>query len=220
LFKEGTLLKYTHEEEVRLICKQGDFVLARQYLGDIHLPTGRIVANDPLAHFETEPFNVSVMPGNYPVYLSVAHFPPSGKDDDEGDSFVAQAILQFNSKRPTKWEMAVPTGEQAAAELANLEEGDYIGYVTDSATGGFMDKAVSDRLEEIIEEFYGKIQGDFIMAYVPSYSFLLTNVLGGEYDDFACFTSGREDGCFPSYFGLDEDGQPCCLVTDFCTIDF
>lgn len=223
MFKEGLLLKYSHEEEVRLISKRGDFVLMRQFLGDLHLPTGRIVANDPLSNFETEPFTVSVTPGNYPIYLSVAHFPEvegeSEKKRKPADSLVAQAIMEFSSKRPVKWEMAVPTGEQAAAELANLEEGDYIGYVVDSGTGGFMDKAVSEKLEYIMDDFYSRTQGEFIESYVPHYGHLMANVLGGDWDDFVCFTSGLGDGCYPSYFGLDEDGRPCCLVTDFCTVD-
>ncbi|MCL2236124.1 MAG: DUF4241 domain-containing protein [Defluviitaleaceae bacterium] len=217
MFKEGMLLNYTYEEEVRLISKQGDFMLVRQYLGDLNLPTGHIVANDPLSNFETEPFILTVSPGNYPVYLSVAHFSDGGKN---GDSIVAQAILQFSTKKPVMWEMALSAGEQAEAEFANLEEGDYIGYVVDSGTGGFMDKSVSKRLETTIEQFYSQIQGEFIEAYLPNYSYLMTSVLGGDCEDFVCFTSGFGDGCYPSYFGLDEEGNPCVLVTDFCVVDF
>ena len=38
-------------------------------------------------------------------------------------------------------------------------------------------------------------------------------------NDFAAFSSGYGDGAYPSYFGFDEDGKPCVLVTDFLVLE-
>ncbi|WP_317615143.1 MULTISPECIES: DUF4241 domain-containing protein [Bacillus] len=37
--------------------------------------------------------------------------------------------------------------------------------------------------------------------------------------DIAMFTTGFGDGMYPSFWGLDENGEPACLVTDFLIMD-
>ncbi|PRS67378.1 hypothetical protein C6347_14900 [Bacillus sp. NMTD17] len=34
------------------------------------------------------------------------------------------------------------------------------------------------------------------------------------------FTTGFGDGMYPSFWGLDENGEPACLVTDFLIMDY
>ncbi|MCY7694917.1 DUF4241 domain-containing protein [Bacillus altitudinis] len=37
--------------------------------------------------------------------------------------------------------------------------------------------------------------------------------------DIAMFTTGFGDGMYPSFWGLDENGELACLVTDFLIMD-
>ncbi|MBL7241699.1 DUF4241 domain-containing protein [Bacillus altitudinis] len=37
--------------------------------------------------------------------------------------------------------------------------------------------------------------------------------------DIAIFTTGFGDGMYPSFWGLDGNGKPTCLVTDFLIMD-
>ena len=48
-----------------------EIVLRRRAVGTLELPTGRLVACDPLDHPDTEPFAYKVTPGSYPVKLVV-----------------------------------------------------------------------------------------------------------------------------------------------------
>jgi hypothetical protein len=128
---------YTYESEITVPQKENDVILKKQDLGELYLPTGKIVANDPCAFFETEPFTVAVEPGSYPVSISVTHM--------FDDKRVALAMLKFSDNPPVRWEAAL-TEEQSLDEL----DDDDFGYGVDSGTGGFMDKSVADKKPSLI----------------------------------------------------------------------
>ncbi|MCL2236123.1 MAG: DUF4241 domain-containing protein [Defluviitaleaceae bacterium] len=191
--------------------------ITKKYLGEIYLPTGQIVANDPLVLFETEPFTVTVEPGHYPVSISVAHFPDNGYGEDRR---VAIAMLKISNNKPIRWEMAMVSDEQ---RLENMKMDEFLGYGVDSGTGGFMDKAIADKLDELAKKdnyVLDKFEDELNGTYVHTYSYMLVDALGEGHKSVAAFSSGFGDGCYPSYFGFDENDKPCALVTDFCIIDF
>ena len=68
-------------------------------MGKIKLPTGKIVANDPLIAEETEPFTICVTPGEYPVMLYVNH--------SDGDQRVAFAEIRFLEDMPVRFAPAL-----------------------------------------------------------------------------------------------------------------
>lgn len=194
-------------------------VLKKQDLGYLYLKTGHIVANDPLVLSETDPFTVVVTPGNYLVYIHVAHFdsPVSGLNKR-----VAFATLKFSDNKAVKWEMALVENQ----DTGELGDNQFFGYAVDSGTGGFMDKSVADELTAKLnaigmdnyDEIFAKIDKQMDEAYtrLHSYGYAIDNMTGGTEHDFAAFSSGDGDGLYPSYFGYDENGKPCILVTDFC----
>ena len=82
-----------------------------------------------------------------------------------------------------------------------------------------MDRTVAERIASDTDtNFYEKFEAEFEASYIPTYNYLLCSAFGGEHKDFACFSSGWGDGYYPSYFGFDEEGNPCALVTDFCIL--
>jgi len=216
MYKNEEILNYADKEEVTLTTEDGEITLTKMELGNLYLATGQIVANDPYICFETTPFIITEKPGYYPVSISITHYKHTGSEDKR----VALALLKLSDKKPVRWEMAL-TSENTAEELEKLGKDEFFGYGVDSGTGGFMDKTVAEKLAAGAgANVYDKIAKEFNASYVPTYSYLLCSAIGGEHKDFACFSSGWGDGCYPSYFGFDEEGNPCALVTDFCILPY
>ncbi|HEU4453211.1 MAG TPA: DUF4241 domain-containing protein [Longimicrobium sp.] len=176
-------------------------------LGELVLPTGRIVACDPFSVFGEEgPFTRSVAPGRYPVLVNVAAF--------ENHERVAYAISRFGERPPVRWEMALLAGQDAGT----LGEGEFFGYGVDAGTGCFMDAQVARVLAERSTE-ENDYNGDLVAAmektYVDTWSwldFVLDPATGA---NVVAFSSGWGDGSYPSFWGFDETGAVACLVTDF-----
>lgn len=197
--------------------------LREQELGKIKLPTGKIVANDPLIAEETEPFTICVTPGEYPVMLYVNH--------SDGDQRVAFAEIRFLEDMPVRFAPALVEGQ----DLEELEEDEVFCYGVDTGTGCFMDEQTSQKLMRIFESFdenalpesfdEGSIfpelpeLGDMLdESYVDTYM-TANYVLPGTELNIVAFSSGYGDGAYPSYWGYDASGNICCLITDFYVID-
>lgn len=184
--------------------------IVEQPLGLLNLPTGKIVANDPLCFFETIPFEKPVAPGNYPVILYIHHI--------EDDRRVAFAEIRFTENLPYRFELALKERENAE----ELSEDDYYGYGVDSGTGGFMDKLTCDEfvslLETLEDGMLPELEEALNASYIDTYS-TVNYKLPGQEHNLVVFSSGFGDGCYSSYWGYDEYDKLCCLITDFKTIE-
>lgn len=186
----------------------GDY-LREQPLGTLHLATGSIVANDPLCLSELAPFEKQVPPGDYPVIVYVLHI--------QTDQRVAFAEVRFSNEPPVKFVPALVAGE----DISKLGKDSFYGYGVDTGTGGFMDAQTCRQIEQ-----QGGEEDDILLSmledaldktYVHTYS--VANVcLPGTKDNVVAFSSGYGDGAYPSFWGMDSHGVPCCLITDFCIV--
>lgn len=88
--RAGMIETYLREKENEQIVEQK--------LCLIKLPTGKIVANDPLMLYEYEPYLITVAPGEYPVYLYIHHI--------KTDKRVAFAEIRFTDSLPVRFELA------------------------------------------------------------------------------------------------------------------
>lgn len=200
---------FMQPESLRLSDK---FTLKREFLGEINLPSGQIVGNDPLALFEILPFTHRAKPGKYPVTLFVLNI------HSNGDNRVALAKVSFSENPAVRWEMAATEGQNTKA-LGNDE---FYGYSVDSGIGGFMSSETAqtmDRLDTEDPKEYERIMLREVMeqledSYVHTYS-TLNYTFGDSGLNAAMFSSGFGDGVYPSYFGFGADDEICCLVTDF-----
>ncbi|MET0623467.1 MAG: DUF4241 domain-containing protein [Pyrinomonadaceae bacterium] len=201
LFAEGT----------EVSTEIGRVLLHVKPAGDLTVTSGRVVACDPLVSPDVEPFDRRVPAGKFPVLLSVAHF-------EDNDRRVAAAMLRFAERAPASWELALRPGE----ELSALSEGEVYGYPVDSDTGCFMDAETARLvLSGVVEgEFADAIIVEMDKTYEDTWSW--ANVeLGAEAGrSVVAFSTGVGDGLYASYFGLDEDGEVVCLVTDFSLFEF
>ncbi|WML52275.1 DUF4241 domain-containing protein [Neobacillus sp. PS3-12] len=64
---------------------------------------------------------------------------------------------------------------------------------------------------------YFEFEDEFDKTYKDTRSWLVTTIK--EKASISMFSSGWGDGSYPSFWGLDENGDVICLVTDFLITD-
>lgn len=192
------------------VGKKTNEFIEEQPLGMLSLPTGRIVANDSLSMFETEPFAENVSPGKYPVKLYIHHI---GKDRR-----VSFSEIRFSAKTPVRFAPAL-LAEQDADTLGEKE---YFGYGVDSGIGGFMDELTCLKVHKLIDTSSAQLNEALEEALENNYvhTYTTANItLPKESCNMVLFSSGFGDGVYPSFWGYDESDTICCLITDFLTSD-
>ena len=190
-------------------------------LGKLAVPTGEIIACDPLAHFyHSTPFNKSIQPGQHPVIACI------GRTEDLGYRY-AVVKLEILKTKAVKWELAIVDGQ----DVNELNEDDFFGFPVDAGLGCFMDLKTKELFnifnddffiknpdENIYDDFFAAEfkknamdqndpgdAGDWLNFYLPNQPDL--NVI--------IFQSGYGDGVYPCYWGIDENGEICSLIADF-----
>jgi hypothetical protein len=174
-------------------------------VGRVSLPSGRIVACDPLTVADADPFVQAVIPGRYTVDLSLMREPGKGER-------VAMARVRFTNRQPAVWVMALRRGEN----LDTLGTGGYFGYTSDSGTGAFMDSAAVETADFASLEDIDELLLALTENYQP-HRFWMEYPLDRRLN-VVLFSSGQGAGRYASYFGIDADGDVCALVTDFSLI--
>lgn len=195
-------------------------------IGNVNLPTGKIVACDPLVDLGyTKPFLQDAMQGSFPVKIAVV---PSKK---YGDRYACVKV-EFTKEKPVIYELAV-TGEEM--DMDSAEEGDIYGFPVDAGMGCVVDKATQDAFlkyfkmleetqgadnpfDDLFEDLlaenaskYPKYQmedGDWVNWTIPE-----TDL------NIPIFQSGWGDGYYASYFGYDENKKLCGLYILFIDIE-
>ena len=193
-------------------------------LGNINLPSGKIIASDPLANSDTIPFSQKVSPGKYPVKVYVAKTP------DSGDRY-ALAQIQFSNKNAVKWVLAVKENEN----IRDLKTDDsFFGFPVDAGVGSFYYYETAIEYQKFQDRFYKSdssknIYDDFFADEFKksavdqndpadigdwvNYTFPATNL------NIVMFHSGFGDGIYPAYWGVDAKGEITSLVIDFFVVD-
>lgn len=177
-------------------------------IGDLELPTGEIIACDPLVTSEDWPaLSRRVKPGHYPVSL----FETQGR--------VAAAFLRFRAGTPVRWELATLPGQ----DVATLKGDEIFGYPVDAGLGSFMDKTAM----ALMSAAQGKLKDDqnyyddvLAAEFAPNQDrFVMHHPVAGNATNIAMFWSGWGDGFYPSFWGLDAAGEPLLLMTDFGVLE-
>lgn len=177
-------------------------------IGELELPTGEIIACDPLtSDVETPALSRRVKPGRYPVSLL------------EAQGRVSLAVLRFGPGKPARWELATIAGEDVAA----LEGDEVYGYSVDAGLGSFMDKTAMVLMSEQQDKLDANqnYYDDVVAAeFAPNQDrFVMHRPVAGNPLNIAMFSSGWGDGSYPSFWGLDAAGEPVLLMTDFDVLE-
>jgi hypothetical protein len=166
----------------------------------IDLPTGRIVAGDVFLG-GSDPLDRAFEPGLQPVRLLMVRF------EDGGDVVAAVAIGAPD--RVARW---LPAFGAAANPDGTT---DPLGFAVDSGTAGYAsaetaalydDDAGTDRILERLQA--GSTDAGFTwLSIEPGSSAGTTSMIA--------VASGYGDGAYPVWWGLDAQGRPVALLTDF-----
>lgn len=202
--------------------------LVEIHIGDVNLPTGKIIASDPFFTFDQRPFTRSVEPDKYPVYIYMAEV-------DEHHHRVAYAKIKFRPEEAHKWILAI-TDDITKEEMNELNEDEFFGFPVDSGLACFLDEETNERLTAKMDEiqdkdpesnYYDEVLADEFKNYSGKNKF--SRSLGDWNDHYPdkdsdnnviMFASGWGDGYYPAYWGLNENGDSIELVIDFLINDF
>lgn len=184
-------------------------------LGELVLTSGKLVACDPLSYPNAQLcFDQQVPTGRYPVKLSLATFHHSQEQR------VAYALLILGKQPAVRWELALCPGE----DLRQLDpDKKQLGYRVNSGTGCFMDGQAIQRLfplsDEEFDQFYERLDQALDRTYKDTWDW--ANLCLDETTglNIMAFHSGWGEGCYPSYWGYDQQGNLVSLITDFKLFD-
>jgi hypothetical protein len=178
--------------------------------GEVVLPSGRLVGSDAFVIFDAVPFTTAAPPGRHPVSVLRADFA-------DGDRRIAAAMIRFGPNEPVRWELALVAGQ----DPATLGPDEFYGYGVDAGTGAFTSPEATARLRD--EAAYDTYSKAVMAAMFPGGDqFRLTaqvEVDRGSGANVVAFASGFGDGSYPTFVGIDRDGRPAVVVTDFGILD-
>lgn len=184
-------------------------------IGDLKLPSGRVVAMDPFSDPRREPFTARVAPGRYPVVLSLVQ--PEGWPAP----VIAAATLRFSQKAPVAWHLALTPGQDPGA----LEESEFYGFPVDAGTACFASPEAA-RVQARRMTVLGMPNLPHIMrlsremeAHAEDGMWAMAELDRRRGLNAAFFTAGYGDGAYGAYWGYDAQGEAAALVIDFGVVD-
>ena len=188
---------------------EGPVTLRQRHVGDLIVTSGHIVACDPKWIYEdVQPFLTRVVPGRYPVVLSIVQFP-------DGSQRVAFATIRVQDRRPVRSEIGRRPGDDAFGE-------DYIpNYPVDSGKGCFMDL---DAMHAWLQRLASDPEYDLVIneameaTRVPAWAWANLSLEPDTAANLIAFTSGEGDGGYGTYVGYDADGAVTGFITDFALL--
>lgn len=210
-------MAYIDEENLLAVFQDDDALrdrnLYRRHGGQLNITSGGIVACDPMVQPDRPAFTRSVAQrGAHAV--EVLH-------DRHGSHALAVMWLRGREQvqpEQLRWEMAVLQSQA----VQGLGEDEFFGYPVDAGLGCFMDMeaatAMSQREARHADDadfnYYDSVLDEELVDDIADHY-----PLGpGSRNNLVVFRSGWGDGSYPSFWGLDAEGQAVVLVTDFMTI--
>ncbi|BAL88715.1 hypothetical protein AMIS_34950 [Actinoplanes missouriensis 431] len=183
------------------------FVVEPSPLGPVELPTGQVVACDPLVPIST-PFTDAVTPGRYHLHAWVAAVQGNGFEPQRR---IAALQLVIADEPVASWSLATLPGQ----DITSLGEDEFFGYGVDAGTGTLADQSA---IEAISAWDYERIEDAFIPAQIPVDPIeAVTSKIVVESTGANVYVvgSGWGDGVYATYVGRSADGRITSFVTDF-----
>ncbi|WP_027376156.1 DUF4241 domain-containing protein [Kaistella palustris] len=184
--------------------------------GLINLPTGRLVACDPLITNDMKEFRINFPQGEFPVLVH----------REKDSNCVAYVEIIFSDSEVSDWKLAT-THDQNTEDLQDEE---IFGYPVESGMGCFMDVETQECLNHLEKKLFHSKGAEFMGIYeeffheyffdengaIDQYAFLKPDA-EKEGNIFA-FETGYGEGFYASYIGFAKDNQPVKIVTEFIEI--
>ena len=202
----------------------------RHYLtvGYTDLPTGRVIAADPLAYLPSGQFSPvlaqQVPRGSYPVVVSVCTGGTVGIR-------MCTAMLKIKDTEAVKFVKAQSTEETAI----KLKDGNLDGFPVDAGMMCFCDRQTAREYRAFLDSWYKQNpQGNhyddyFAELFARSYAAQPQwQREGGDYIQWTnpdtgsrmvMVASGLGDGFYCTYYGYDSAGEICCIAVPMVNPD-
>ncbi len=184
--------------------------------GQIQLPTGNLVACDPLITNDMAAFGVKFPQGEFPVLVH----------KERESNCIAYVEIIFNDFEVSQWKLATTEGQNAT----ELKKDEIFGYPVESGMGCFMDVQTQECLNHLENKLFHKKGADFMGIYEEFFHahFFDEN---GAIDQFAllfpdedkkgnifAFETGYGEGFYASYIAFNANNEPVKIVTEFIEI--
>jgi Flp pilus assembly protein TadD len=190
--------------------REGQIVTVREPRepGTLRLPTGRVVAADPgFMNEESEPFTVTVPPGEYAVSIASATCEIEVGTGDGRAVFVDEQVtavrLLIRDEPAVTWEMALLPGQDPRM----LPAGNFFGFGVDTGTGAFLDAASRQALRARYEAVENALTGR-----PEEFAWRIEDPGSGA--GMVAFRAGMGDGSYPVWIGRNAEGQVVSFVAD------
>jgi len=165
-----------------------DYALTDDLLiGDVKLPSGRVVVGEYL--YDEEPLGFTVAPGPYPTHATLARYRDYPNDD------VALVTLVLSDAPTVRWQ---PSGAVAV----------------DGGTTVITSVEGRDDLLEVPDDESLDL-GEAIFDSMVAHDYLATEWALTPETNLVQVASGIGDGGYPVYVGYDAAGKPTRVVVDF-----
>lgn len=189
-------------------ASEGPYALFRDDVGKLSLPDGRLVAADPYVMArDALPFERRLPAGEVSV---VAVRAVVGEDHER----VAALILVAGAQPVTQWEMATVGGQ----DVASLEGEGFFGYGVDAGTGSFGSPEAMQVASRVLDADEGMLEDPISAAlFADGVGTRSAVVVAPEPSatPIAACSSGWGDGSYPTWLGINADGDVVVAVTDF-----
>jgi len=227
----GEMLDRLLTEGARHSDDTHDYELTMVPVGDVTLPTGHVVACDPLIPTgETPPFTVTVPPGRYPLraWVAVAYLPartlarassraaapataePPLRNRVEAHRRTAALQLAIRDEPITAWEPARPP------DPSFLDEDGFAAYPVDTGTATLADERA---LRSLSTWDYKDVESAFVPPHPPDIPGTLSAVTDPTTAaNVVAVHPGCGDGAYATFIGRTAKGEVGCFVTDFRVI--
>lgn len=184
--------------------------------GKINLPTGKIVACDPVLTNDMKAFKINFPQGEFPVLVH----------KERESNCVAYVEIVFSEDNITDWKLAT-TDDQNADELKGEE---IFGYPVESGMGCFMDFETQNNLNHLENILFQRKGDDFMGIYEEFFhqhffdengaidQFVFMKPLAEKDGTIFAFETGYGEGFYASYIGFGNENQPVKLITEFIEI--
>ena len=182
-------------------------------LDKLNLPSGDLVAADAITTPDRPAFDTRLPAGRYPVSIAIKQILTKGKQGNTGNQRVAYAKLSITDKPVAQWLLATT----CKPDPKHLDDDEYYGYPVDAGVGSFMDVRASKILcgiHDSGERIIAELERHDVESW--SWANFVVDPVGGL--NVIVFSSGYGDGTYPTYYGLTNNGEIACVVTDFMIV--
>jgi hypothetical protein len=192
----------------------------RQYICELKLPTGQLLACDPMLIGETQPLHVAILPGEYAVILCLRGYDRSKRNAYEVPSFVEVRLREGEVRH---WRALAPRG----VPPHDPDDRQVWGYPVDSATGALMDASIAGDDIAIQAGAYSNTDQPILFEQIEiardrvggaPWWLVEVHLSTGSDANVIGFDTGS-DGTFACYGGYSETGDLLCVVNDLAAFD-